>query len=446
MNITVVGTGYVGLVTGACFAEMGNVVTCVDVDSGKIAALREGNVPIYEPGLEAIVSENGKAGRLKFTTSLAEAMQESDLYFIAVGTPPGEDGSADLSHVLSVAEEIGKNLSVPAIVVNKSTVPVGTALRVAEVIQAELDKRGVDLRFDVVSNPEFLKEGAAIEDFMRPDRIVVGVQSEHAREVMSELYQTFSRNHDKLMFMGVRDAELTKYAANAMLATKISFMNEVANLAERMGVDIENVRKGIGSDRRIGYSFIYPGCGYGGSCFPKDVKALMRMGEQYDFDTRVLRAVEDRNETQKQRLFEKLIQRFGEDMSGRVIGIWGLAFKPGTDDMREASSVPLINALIAAGASVRAYDPVAMEESRKHFPAELFTDGRITLCDHQYDALADADAMVLVTEWKPFRQPDFNAIQKLLKQPVIIDGRNQYDPRALKAQGFDYSGIGRDLG
>jgi len=447
LNITVVGTGYVGLVTGACFAEMGNVVTCVDVDSSKIAALREGNIPIYEPGLEAIVSENSKAGRLRFTTSLAEAMQESSLYFIAVGTPPGEDGSADLSHVLSVAEEIGRHLSEgPAVIVNKSTVPVGTASDVTRVIQAELDKRGVSCTFDVVSNPEFLKEGAAIEDFMRPDRIVVGVESEHARHVMSELYQTFSRNHDKLMFMGVRDAELTKYAANAMLATKISFMNEVANLAERMGVDIENVRKGIGSDRRIGYSFIYPGCGYGGSCFPKDVKALMRMGEQYEFDTRVLRAVEDRNESQKQRLFDKLCQRFGDDMSGRTIGVWGLAFKPGTDDMREASSVPLINALVAAGASVRAYDPVAMDEARKHFPADLFTDGRITLCDHQYDALADADAMVLVTEWKPFRQPDFNAIQKLLKQPVIIDGRNQYDPRALKAQGFDYSGIGRDLG
>lgn len=446
MNITVIGTGYVGLVTGACFAEMGNTVTCVDVDSSKVAALREGIIPIYEPGLESIVSENTKAGRLRFTTLLAEAMAESVLYFIAVGTPPGEDGSADLRYVLDVAAEIGRHMNTDSVVVNKSTVPVGTAARVAAVIQAELDKRGADFTFDVVSNPEFLKEGDAVADFMRPDRIIIGVESERARAVMSDLYHTFSRNHDKLMFMGVRDAELTKYAANAMLATKISFMNEMANLAERMGVDIENVRKGIGSDSRIGYSFIYPGCGYGGSCFPKDVKALMHMGEAFDFDTRILRAVEDRNDAQKQRLFEKLTQRFGDDMSGRIIGVWGLAFKPGTDDMREASSVPLIQALIAAGAKVRAYDPVAMDEARRHFAAELFDSGRITLCDHQYDALHEADAMVLVTEWKPFRQPDFNAMKKLLKQPVIIDGRNQYDPYTLKAQGFDYSGIGRDLG
>lgn len=446
MNITVVGTGYVGLVTGACFAEMGNTVTCVDVDSTKIAALEEGIIPIYEPGLEAIVQENQKAGRLRFTHSLEEAMEESALYFIAVGTPPGEDGSADLSHVLDVAAEIGRNLSQDAIVVNKSTVPVGTAAKVQAVISEQLNARGVAFGFDVVSNPEFLKEGAAVEDFMRPDRIIIGVESERARQVMADLYHTFSRNHDKLMFMGVRDAELTKYAANAMLATKISFMNEMANLAERMGVDIENVRKGIGSDSRIGYSFIYPGCGYGGSCFPKDVKALMRMGEEYDFETRILRAVEDRNQAQKHRLFEKLTERFGNDLSGRVIGVWGLAFKPGTDDMREASSIPLINQLTAAGAVVRAYDPVAMEEAPNHFAAELFEQGRIILCDHQYDALADADAMVLVTEWKPFRQPDFNAMKKLLKQPVIIDGRNQYDPYSLKVQGFDYSGIGRDFG
>lgn len=446
MNITVVGTGYVGLVTGACFAEMGNTVTCVDVDSTKVADLENGVIPIYEPGLESIVQENQKAGRLRFTSSLEEAMEESALYFIAVGTPPGEDGSADLSHVLDVAADIGKFLGQDAIVVNKSTVPVGTAAKVKAVIADQLQQRGVDFTFDVVSNPEFLKEGAAVEDFMRPDRIIIGVESERARLVMADLYHTFSRNHDKLMFMGVRDAELTKYAANAMLATKISFMNEMANLAERMGVDIENVRKGIGSDSRIGYSFIYPGCGYGGSCFPKDVKALMRMGEEYDFQTRILRAVEDRNEAQKHRLFEKLVERFGSDLSGRVIGVWGLAFKPGTDDMREASSIPLINQLVEAGAVVRAYDPVAMEEARAHFAAELFDGGKITLCDHQYDALADADAMVLVTEWKPFRQPDFNAMKKLLKQPVIIDGRNQYDPYSLKIQGFDYSGIGRDFG
>ncbi|WP_430462521.1 UDP-glucose dehydrogenase family protein [Thalassolituus sp. LLYu03] len=446
MNITVVGTGYVGLVTGACFAEMGNTVTCVDVDSQKVAELREGIIPIYEPGLEPIVRENQKAGRLRFTTSLADAMSDSAVYFIAVGTPPGEDGSADLRHVLTVAEEIGRNLSQDAIVVNKSTVPVGTAARVTDVIAQELSKRGVSCAFDVVSNPEFLKEGAAVEDFMRPDRIIIGVESERARQAMSALYHSFSLNHDKLIFMGVRDAELTKYAANAMLATKISFMNEMANLAERMGVDIENVRKGIGSDTRIGYSFIYPGCGYGGSCFPKDVKALMHMGEQFDFDTRILRAVEERNAAQKNRLYEKLAQRFGHDLSGRVIGVWGLSFKPGTDDMREASSVALINRLIEAGATVRAYDPVAMDEARHHFAPELFEQKRIILCDHQYDALMEADAMVLVTEWKPFRQPDFNAMKKLLKQPVIIDGRNQYDPFALKAQGFDYAGIGRDFG
>lgn len=445
MNITVVGTGYVGLVTGACFAEMGNTVTCVDVDSKKIADLLEGIIPIYEPGLEAVVNENRKAGRLRFTTSLAEAMEESSLYFIAVGTPPGEDGSADLRHVLAVAEDIGRHLNKDGIIVNKSTVPVGTAARVADVVRAQLDARGVTHEFDVVSNPEFLKEGAAVEDFMRPDRIIIGVESERARQAMAALYHSFSLNHDKLIFMGVRDAELTKYAANAMLATKISFMNEMANLAERMGVDIENVRKGIGSDTRIGYSFIYAGCGYGGSCFPKDVKALVHMGDQFGFDTRILRAVEERNAAQKNRLFEKLTERFGEDLSGRVIGVWGLAFKPGTDDMREATSVTLINALINAGANVRAYDPVAMDEASKHFAEELFSNERIILCDHQYDALLGADAMVLVTEWKPFRQPDFNAMKKLLKQPVIIDGRNQYDPLSLKQQGFDYAGIGREL-
>ncbi len=446
MNITVVGTGYVGLVTGACFAEMGNSVTCVDTDEAKVHQLKEGIIPIYEPGLEAIARENSKAGRLLFNTSLSQAMQQSALYFIAVGTPPGENGSADLTYVLDVAREIGRNLQGYAIVVNKSTVPVGTAEKVRDAIRAELNARGAEIEFDVVSNPEFLKEGAAIDDFMRPDRIIIGVDSDRAREQMAELYHSFSRNHDKLMFMGIRDAELTKYAANAMLATKISFMNEVANLAERMGVDIENVRKGIGSDSRIGYSFIYPGCGYGGSCFPKDVQALIHMGDEFNFDTRILRAVEDRNQAQKQRLFEKLQQRFGEDMSGRTIGVWGLAFKPGTDDMREASSVALINRLVAAGAVVRAYDPVAMDEARRWFAPKLFEQGQIVFCDHQYDALADADAMVLVTEWKPFRQPDFNAMKKLLKHPIIIDGRNQYDPYALKAQGFDYAGIGRDLG
>lgn len=446
MNITVVGTGYVGLVTGACFAEMGNSVACVDIDQDKVEKLRQGDIPIYEPGLDAIVANNSKAGRLTFTNELGAAMADAQLHFIAVGTPPGEDGSADLTHVLQVAEEIGRHLNGYAVVVNKSTVPVGTADQVRQVIEEQLRVRGrTDVQFDVVSNPEFLKEGAAIEDFMRPDRIVVGVESDHARQIMAELYQSFSRNHDKVMFMGVRDAELTKYAANAMLATKISFMNEIANLAERMGVDIEQVRKGIGSDSRIGYSFIYPGCGYGGSCFPKDVKALIRMGEAFDYSTDVLNAVEARNVAQKRRLFEKLAERLGSELNGATIGIWGLAFKPGTDDMREASSIELINALVAAGAKVRAYDPVAMDEATRYFPAEWLENGTMTLCAHQYDALMDADAMVLVTEWKPFRQPDFNAMRKLLKRPIIIDGRNQYDPHSLKQQGFDYTGIGRDI-
>lgn len=444
MNITVVGTGYVGLVTGACFAEMGNDVTCVDVDSKKVEQLKQGIIPIYEPGLDSVVLENYQAGRLKFTTSLPDAMQDSNVLFIAVGTPPGEDGSADLKYVLAVAEEIGQNLQHYSVVVDKSTVPVGTADKVKAAIAGELAKRDSDVDFDVVSNPEFLKEGAAVDDFMRPDRIVVGTDSEKAQVVMQDLYKTFSRNHDKLMFMGIRDAELTKYAANAMLATKISFMNEIANLAERMGVDIENVRKGIGSDSRIGYSFIYPGCGYGGSCFPKDVKALVRMGQEFDFDTKILQAVEDRNDSQKHRMFEKLVERFGPDLTGKTIGLWGLAFKPGTDDMREAPAIVLVNAIIAAGGKVKAYDPVAMDESKHNFPAEHFSSGNLFLAEHQYDALKDADAMVLVTEWKPFRQPDFNAISRLLKQQIIIDGRNQYDPEAVRALGFDYAGIGRE--
>ncbi|MFP6846814.1 MULTISPECIES: UDP-glucose dehydrogenase family protein [Thalassolituus] len=446
MNITVIGTGYVGLVTGACFAEMGNIVACVDVDVEKIRLLESGRIPIYEPGLEQIVQNNRLAGRLNFTTDLTSAMTSSDVYIIAVGTPQDDDGSADLQQVLDVAKDIGRNLNQRAVVINKSTVPVGTADSVRAVIAEQLAARNLSLEFDVVSNPEFLKEGAAVEDFMRPDRIILGVESDYAKEVMSDLYHTFSRNHDKLMFMGVRDAELTKYAATAMLATKISFMNEMANLAERMGVDIENVRKGIGSDSRIGYSYIYPGSGYGGSCVPKDVKALMRMGDEFGYPTQILKSVEACNQAQKQRLFEKLTERFGAEFSGRTIAIWGLAFKPGTDDMREASSLVLINQLVAAGAKVRAYDPVAMDEAKRHFPSSYFQDGCVTLCEHQYDALTDADALVLVTEWKPFRQPDFNAIKKLLKHPIIIDGRNQYDPKSLCRQGFDYSGIGRISG
>ena len=443
MNLTVIGTGYVGLVTGACFAEMGNVVTCIDVQEDKIAALKRGVLPIYEPGLEAIVEENYKAGRLLFSTSLATAMNESNVLFIAVGTPPEEDGSADLRHVLAVAREVGQHLRGYSVIVDKSTVPVGTAEKVRNTILAELSRRGTDVEFDVVSNPEFLKEGNAVEDFMRPDRIIVGVDSGRARELMQELYAPFNRNHQRMQFMGIRDAEMTKYAANAMLATKISFMNEIANLCERMDVDVENVRLGIGSDRRIGYSFIYPGCGYGGSCFPKDVKALIHMARHHDFDPKLLSSVESRNERQKHRIFEKVVQRFGYDLDGLTFGLWGLAFKPGTDDMRDAPSVVLLQSLTAAGAKVLAYDPVAMEIAASSLPKAWFASGQLTLAEHQYDALRDADALILVTEWKPFRHPDFAVMKRLMKRPVVFDGRNQYDPGQMRVEGFEYSGIGR---
>lgn len=443
MNLTVIGTGYVGLVSGACFAEMGNNVTCVDVDHTKITNLKEGILPIYEPGLDAIVAENYAAGRLRFTTSLAEAMDGSNIYFIAVGTPPNGDGSADLRYVLGVAREIGQHLNGYALIVDKSTVPVGTAEQVRATIQAELDTRGAAIDFDVVSNPEFLKEGDAVEDFMRPDRIIVGIDNGRARELMQELYAPFNRNHQRVLFMGVRDAEMTKYTANAMLATKISFMNEMATLCECLGVDVENVRLGIGSDTRIGYAFIYPGCGYGGSCFPKDVKALIHMAEACAFEPTVLHAVEARNERQKHRLFAKVSQRFGTDLSGYTFGLWGLAFKPGTDDMREAPAVVLLHSLIAAGARVRAYDPVAMDVAARELPRAWFANGQLTLAAHQYDALNTVDALLLVTEWKPFRHPDFGAMKRLMKRPIIIDGRNQYDPRQLRLEGFEYRGIGR---
>lgn len=443
MDLCVIGTGYVGLVTGACFAEMGNEVWCVDVDAAKIEGLKAGKLPIYEPGLEEIVERNYQEGRLRFTTDLGEAMAECDVLFIAVGTPPLEDGSADLQHVLTVARDIGRRLSRYSVIVDKSTVPVGTAERVRRAIQAELDARGVSIPFDVVSNPEFLKEGAAVEDFMRPDRIIVGTDSEAARERMAELYAPFNRSHQRVIHMGVRDAEMTKYAANAMLATKISFMNEIAALCERYGVDVENVRLGIGADHRIGYHFIYPGCGYGGSCFPKDVKALIAMAQAAGVEPEVLAAVEERNAKQKRVLEEKIVARFGEDLTGRTFGVWGLAFKPGTDDMREAPSIPLIEGLIGRGAKVRAYDPVAMDNARRVFPAQWFDEGRLVFTRHQYDALEEADAMVLVTEWKPFRHPDFAAIKRLLKTPVIFDGRNQYDPQQLQRLGIAYVGIGR---
>jgi UDPglucose 6-dehydrogenase len=444
MKLTVIGTGYVGLVTGACFAEMGNDVTCVDVDQGKIDRLKQGILPIYEPGLDAIVVNNSKAGRLRFTASLVAAMRDTNIFFIAVGTPPGEDGSADLQYVLAVARELGRHLKEYAVVVNKSTVPVGTGDKVRGAVQAEFERRNMNIKFDVVSNPEFLKEGAAVDDFMRPDRIVVGTNSERARAVMHELYAPFTRNHERTVYMGVREAEMTKYAANAMLATKISFMNEIAGLCERVGVDVESVRLGIGSDSRIGYSFIYPGCGYGGSCFPKDVKALIHTAEMSDYAPRLLQAVEERNEAQKRVLFQKITRHLGADLSGRTIGMWGLAFKPGTDDMREAPSVVLLHELIDAGARVIAHDPVAMSSARNDLPAAWFATGQLRLVDDQYDALKDVDALALVTEWKSFRHPDFARMRTLMKGAVVFDGRNQYDPAHMKDSGFEYHGIGRE--
>ncbi len=443
MNIVVVGSGYVGLVTGTCFAEMGNTVTCVDIDQQKIDGLRQGVLPIYEPGLEEMVLSNVKEKRLHFTTSLADAAEGAEIFFIAVGTPPGEDGSADLQYVLAVARDIGRNLHDYAVIVDKSTVPVGTADKVTAAIRQELEARGADIDFDVVSNPEFLKEGAAIDDFMYPDRVVIGSNSERATKLMHQLYAPFMRNHDCVITMGVRDAEMTKYAANAMLATKISFMNEIACMCDRLGVDVENVRQGIGSDSRIGFSFIYPGCGYGGSCFPKDVQALVQMARQIDFDARVLEAVEARNELQKHRLADMVRSEFGADLAGRTFALWGLAFKPGTDDMREAPSKVVLAELIGAGAHVVAYDPVAGEVARRELPAEWFDRGLLRLAEHQYDALQDADALVLVTEWKPFRNPDFDKMKSLMKQAVIFDGRNQYEPDHMEELGFTYYAIGR---
>ena len=443
MHITMIGTGYVGLVTGACFAEMGNHVTCVDIDTAKIDRLKDGILPIYEPGLENIVHSCAEQGLLQFSNDLATAMQKSRLVFIAVGTPPGEDGSADIGYVLKAAEEISQQITEYTIIVNKSTVPVGTADKVHATIEKGLRQRGATIVFDVVSNPEFLKEGAAVEDFMRPDRIVVGTESDQAKSVMEELYAPFSRTRDKIQFMGVRDAEMTKYAANAMLATKISFMNEIANLCEKLDVDVQNVRHGIGSDNRIGYSFIFPGCGYGGSCFPKDVKALINMAHQADYQPWLLDAVEKRNQLQKQRLFEKLNDHFQGGLSDKTIAVWGLSFKPGTDDMREASSMVLIEALINAGAKVKAYDPVAKESARQAMAQEWLTNGTVEIAKHQYEVIPDADALVLVTEWKFFRQPDFECIKHELNHPVIFDGRNQYDPKKLRDMGFTYYGIGR---
>ena len=442
MKLAVVGTGYVGLVTGACFAEMGNHVVCVDVDTEKLARLHRGEIPIYEPGLEQIVQRNFKRGSLEFTDDLALALDGAQVAMIAVGTPPGEDGSADLRYVLEVARGIGQHMTDYVVIADKSTVPVGTAEKVTAEVNRALENRGATVPFDVVSNPEFLKEGAAVEDFMRPDRVVVGTDSDRAREVLNELYEPFSRTRDKLMFMGVRDAEMTKYAANAMLATKISFMNEMANLCERLDADVENVRKGIGSDPRIGFSFIFPGCGYGGSCFPKDVKAILGMAKDVGFSPILMQAVEDRNQLQKHRLVERIIESFGEDLSGLVFGMWGLAFKPGTDDVREASSAVMIRELVERGAVVKAYDPVAMETITHEIDAN-WIGHQVLLCDHQYDAVKDANALILATEWNLFRQPDFKAMERVMKHKAIFDGRNQYDPKRLREQGWEYVGIGR---
>ncbi len=443
MHIAVIGTGYVGLVTGACFTEMGNHVVCVDLDEQKLARLRRGEMPIYEPGLEAVVESAVANNLLEFTSDIGHALAKAEYVFIAVGTPPGEDGSADLRYVLAAARSIGENLQQYAVIVDKSTVPVGTAEKVRAVVAEALRQRAVDISFDVVSNPEFLKEGAAVEDFMRPDRVIIGSNSERAQEKMAELYAPYLRSSDRLLCMGVRDAEMTKYAANAMLATRISFMNEIANLCERMGVDVEQVRKGIGSDKRIGYAFIYPGCGYGGSCFPKDVQALIHMSHAHSFTPTVMEAVEARNALQKQVLFEKIQRYFDGDVRGRKFGIWGLAFKPGTDDMREAASLVLIKALVEAGAIVSAYDPVALESAARELPAAWLQEGKVALLKYQYDVLKDVDAMILVTEWKRFRQPDFDAMKDLMRAPVIFDGRNQYDPAVAAEQGFEYFGIGR---
>ncbi|MCC5881069.1 MAG: UDP-glucose/GDP-mannose dehydrogenase family protein [Halomonas sp.] len=439
MKITIFGSGYVGLVTGACLADVGHQVMCVDVDEDKVARLNAGEVPIYEPGLEDLISKNKAAGRIEFTTDAAKAVEFGVLQFIAVGTPSDEDGSADLKYVLKVAETVGKHMNDYKIVVDKSTVPVGTASKVERTVAAELEKRGVDLAFDVCSNPEFLKEGAAIEDFSRGSRIVVGTDSERVKKVMLECYGPYNRQRDKMLFMGIRSAELTKYAANAMLATKISFINEVANLAERLGADVEEVRHGIGSDPRIGYSFIYPGCGYGGSCFPKDVKALAHTAEEIGHPAEMIKAVERVNSRQKNKLFEKLCQAFDGQLAGKTIAIWGLAFKPNTDDMREAPSRALMEALWDAGARVQAYDPEAMYECRRIYGERE----DLVLTERRDDTLEGAHALVICTEWKAFRTIDFSELHHTLEEPVLVDGRNLFQPETVKAAGLAYYGIGR---
>jgi len=439
MRVTIFGTGYVGLVTGACLAETGNHVVCVDIDARKIERLNRGELPIYEPGLEAIVKRCSEAGRLRFTTDVALGVEHGLFQFIAVGTPADEDGSADVRHVLDVARTIGTHLNEYRIVVDKSTVPVGTADRVKAEIQKALDKRSAAVEFDVVANPEFLKEGAAVEDFMKPERIVIGVENPRTAELLRTLYEPFNRNHERVIVMDPRSAELTKYAANAMLAAKITLMNELANVAERVGADIEQVRVGIGSDPRIGYAFIYPGCGYGGSCFPKDVKALVASSASAGYPAELLKAVELVNEKQKHVLFAKIERFYGAKLRGKVIALWGLAFKPNTDDMREASSRVLMEALWAAGCKVRAYDPVAIAEAKRLYGERA----DLVLCKSSDEALKGADALAIVTEWREFRSPDFDGLKAVLKEPVIFDGRNLYDPSLLRRLGFRYFGIGR---
>ena len=455
MKITVIGSGYVGLVFGACLAELGNDVLCMDVDPRKISILQQGGVPIYEPGLEDVIKSNVAAGRLRFTTDVAESVAHGMVQMIAVGTPSGEDGSADLQYVITAARNIAKHMTEYKVIVNKSTVPVGTAEKVKQAVHEELTKRGLNfqssvsgtqsstlgLGFSVVSNPEFLKEGAAIDDFNRPDRIVIGAEDEQAIKVMRDMYAPFQRNHDRLIVMDIKSAELTKYAANAMLATRISFMNELANLAERVGADIEYVRKGIGSDQRIGYHFLYAGCGYGGSCFPKDIRALQRTGQEYGLSLKVLDAVERANDAQKYVLLDKITKRFGDDLKGKHFALWGLAFKPGTDDMREASSRVVMEGLWAKGATITAYDPVAMKETQ-----HIYGDrAELSYAENSKDALNNADALIIITEWKAFKSPDFNVIKARLKQPVIFDGRNLFEPSSMVKQGIEYHGIGREM-
>ena len=440
MNIAIVGTGYVGLVSGTCFADTGANVTCIDVDEKKIERLNNGEIPIYEPGLDELVVKNVKAGRLKFSSDLAPVLNDQEIVFSAVGTPPDEDGSADLKYVLQVAKTIGENLNRYLVVVTKSTVPVGTARKVRETIQAELDKRGVDITFDVASNPEFLKEGNAIKDFMSPDRVVVGIESEKAKKTLTKLYKPFLINNFRVIFMDIPSAEMTKYAANSMLATRISFMNDIANLCELVGADVNMVRQGIGADTRIGRKFLYAGCGYGGSCFPKDVKALIKTADKAGYSMEVLKAVERVNERQKHVLFNKLVKAYGDEkeLKGKTIALWGLSFKPETDDMRESTALVIIDSLLKAGCNIRAYDPVAMDECKRRLP-----DAPITYCRDMYDAVLDADAMLLLTEWKEFRLPTWAVIKKEMIRPLVIDGRNIFDIEELEENGFEYHCIGK---